>query len=141
MDPPTTPETPTSNGSSFADPSEDEETIRRRRENVLRVMITFFKALNGEPLGTHRLRMDEQTSIGTFFALAKKHPETNGKSFSLTLGKTVWKDPRDVYGKILQNDAVTDALGACEGDDVELRIAVTFLAFRRPGKRKLNNRG
>ena len=85
--------------------------------------------------------MDEHTSIGTLFALVKKHPETNGKSFSLTLGKQVWKDPTDVYGKMMANDAVKDALGANEGDDVELRIAVTFLAFRRPGKRKLNNRG
>ena len=100
----------------------------RRRTNVRSVVVTFFRALNGEPLVTHRLRIDEHTSIGTFFALVKMHPGANGKAFSLTLGKQVWKDPTDVYQKVLPNEAVKDALGATKGDDVELRIAVTFHA-------------
>ena len=71
--------------------------------------------------------MDEHTSIGTFFALVKRHPGANGKAFSLTLGKQVWKDPTDVYRKVLPNQAVKAALGANEGDDVKLRIEVIFL--------------
>ena len=122
---PSTPERSTPGTSSVA--SSDEETIARKT-NGIPVTITFVKALNGETLGTHRLRMYEDTSVGMLFALVRTNLEANGKPLRLSIGNQVWNDPDHVYLKVLENPAVQDALGANEGDDVELRIHVIFVA-------------
>ena len=98
---PPTPTTP-SNESSLGDPSDDEATLVRRRENVLPVKITFVRAFLGELLGTHELRMDEDTSVGRLFALARQTPGTKPGPFCLTIRKQVLKDRKHLYLKMLE---------------------------------------
>ena len=94
------------------------------------VKIRFVKGLTQEPIVTHRLRMDEDTSIGMLFSVVQRHLG-NGESFRLVLGKHVWTDPTDVYVKLLHLTVVQDALGANVGDVAELQIGVISLG--KPG--------
>ena len=122
---PPTPTTPSE--SSLGDPSDDEATIIRRREEVIPVMVPFRHAFLGEPLGTHEFKMDEETSFGRLFALAKKSPAINDRHFDLKLGTRVWHNPDDVYTRMLQDIAVRDALGESTGPVLNLRIDVIFV--------------
>ena len=129
---PTTPPTPSIH-SSRGNSSDDEERVARRTA-LIDVKVTFARTFQGDTLGTHTLRMDEETSVGRLFALARQTPGTKPGPFCLTIRKQVLKDPKHVYLKVLEIQAVQYAIRANNGDAVELRIGVTSVAPARTSR-------
>ena len=95
------------------------------------VRITFVQAFNGEPLGDpHTLRIVEGMRVGLLFAMLKHTRAINGRHFSLTLGTRVWNDPDDTNTHLFGD--FQDALGANNGNALEVCIQVTFVPGPRP---------
>ena len=108
--------------------------MRRKKEEdtvkttfLLPVVLTFVRAFNGETLFSETLEMDNASSVGSLFALVKRHPAAKGKSFCLKVRKQVYKDPVDAYVKLLGTEVMADAIDVNEDGDAALRIEVIFV--------------